>query len=77
MVSKTLIQVPIGATVRIAGFEGGKALSSKLRQYGLFIGDRARLLRLAPLAGPVLIEVNGREIALGRAIAGKITVEAD
>lgn len=48
---------------------------SKLRQYGLFIGDEARVLRLAPFEGPILLEVNGREIALGRGIAVRIMVE--
>jgi len=75
MVSNTLLQVRIGASVRILGFEDGKNLDAKLRQYGLFIGDQVRVLRLAPLGGPVLIEANGREIALGRGIASKITVE--
>jgi ferrous iron transport protein A len=71
----TLLQAPLGAKVRITKFEGGQALSSKLRQYGLFIGDEARILRLAPFEGPVLIEVNGREIALGRSVAVHILVE--
>jgi ferrous iron transport protein A len=75
MVNNTLLQVQIGATVRIQSLEGGNALAAKLRQYGLFIGDQARVLRMAPFAGPVLLEVNGREIALGRGIAAKIIVE--
>jgi ferrous iron transport protein A len=76
MVKNTLLQTPMGATVRIVGFEAEKPLASKLRQYGLFIGDQARLLRLAPFRGPVLIEVNGRELALGHGIAAQIIVEA-
>ena len=75
MVDNTLLHAPIGVQIRIKGFEGGRALKLKLRQYGLFIGDQARVLRLAPFAGPVLLEVNGREIALGRDIATKIIVE--
>jgi ferrous iron transport protein A len=75
MVTNNLLQVQIGTTVRIQSFEGGKALASKLRQYGLFIGDQARVLRMGVFAGPVLLEVNGREIALGREIAAKINVE--
>lgn len=76
MATYTLIQVQLGTTVLIHGFIGGKDLASKLRQYGLFIGDQARVLRSAPFTGPVLLEVNGREIALGRGIAAKIIVEA-
>lgn len=70
-----LLQAQIGKTVRIQGVEGGKALAVKLRQYGLFIGDQARIIRQAPFDGPILLEVNGREIALGRGIAAKVIVE--
>jgi Fe2+ transport system protein FeoA len=44
-------------------------------QYGLHVGDELRMVRIAPLGGPVLIEVNGREIALGAVLAEKIIVE--
>jgi len=44
-------------------------------QYGLHVGDELRMVRIAPLGGPVLIEVNGREIALGTVLAEKIIVE--
>ena len=71
-----LLQAPIGAHVRIHSFTGGKGLDLKLRQYGLFAGDEARLLRLAPFGGPLLIEINGREIALGRGVAAAVQVES-
>jgi len=72
---KNLLYSPDGTKLKITGIDGGKNLNAKLRQYGLFIGDQVRVLRLAPLGGPLLIEANGREIALGRGIASKITVE--
>ncbi len=72
---KTLLHSPDGSDLKITGIDGGSNLNDKLRQYGLFVGDQVRVLRLAPLGGPVLIEVNGREIALGRGIAARITVE--
>ena len=52
-------------------------LLRKLRQYGLPVRDELRILRTAPLGGPVLVEVNGRELALGRAVAEKIFVETE
>jgi Fe2+ transport system protein FeoA len=61
--------------VTILEVEGGGRVEQKLAQYGLFPGDKARLVRLAPLGGPLLLEVSGREIALGRQIAVKILVE--
>lgn len=47
----------------------------KLNQYGLFVGDMVRVVRVAPMGGPILVEVNGREVALGRTLAEKIKVE--
>ncbi len=70
-----LIQVVNGKSVRIVGFTSGHELESKLRQLGILPGDVAKVVRQAPLGGPFLIEIGGREIALGQAIAAKIDVE--
>jgi ferrous iron transport protein A len=70
-----LLDVPIGNHVRMAKADG--ALNKKLQMYGLHAGDRLCLLRIAPLGGPLLVEVNGREIALGRSVAERIFVEAE
>ena len=71
----TLIQVENGKIVRLLEFQGGRGLNQKLTQLGLSPGERARVLRRAPLGGPVLVEVGGRSIALGRGIASKVIVE--
>jgi ferrous iron transport protein A len=72
---KRLLQIQPGASVRVIDFDGGVNLRSKLTQYGIYPGDRLRLLRKAPLGGPLLVECNEREIALGRGVADKIIVE--
>ena len=71
----TLLNVPNGKRARLVSI--AERLSSKLMQYGLYVGDFVCVLRSAPLGGPLLIEVNGREIALGRAVAEKIFVEVE
>lgn len=50
-------------------------MAIKLRSIGFMPGDCARVIRHAPFGGPVLLEVEGREIALGHGIAQKIEVE--
>ena len=70
-----LLQVEKGRTVRLKSFQGGASLEHKLRQLGLLPGDTMRVLRRAPLGGPILIDVDGRAIALGRGIASKVEVE--
>ena len=71
----TLLNIPNGERARVVSIQD--RLRNKLMQYGLHIGDQVRVLRCAPLGGPLLIEIDGREIALGRAVAEKIFVEVE
>ena len=71
-----LIEAQRGAIVRIVGFLTLPGLAAKLRQLGLVPGDCAKVVRQAPFDGPFLIEIRGREIALGKSIAEKVQVEA-
>ncbi len=64
-----------GAAIRIVGFKASPSLSAKLRQLGMVPGDNARVIRRAPFDGPFLLEICGREIALGRSIAAKVLIE--
>ena len=70
-----LLDAPQEQWLKLTALEGGAGLRARLLQHGLFVGDRVRVLRAAPLKGPLLVEVNGREIALGRGVAEKIIVE--
>jgi len=72
-----LIDVEIGKSFRILHFDGGIRLENKLRQLGLLPGNNALILRHAPMGGPVMIEVDGRTIAIGKGIASKIHVEKE
>jgi len=71
----TLLNVPNGKRARLISVS--ERLRTKLMQYGLHNGDFVRVLRSAPLGGPLLVETNGREIALGRTVAEKIWVELE
>lgn len=73
----TLLNAPQGEWLKVIALKGGRNLGARLQQYGLFPGDCLRVLRSAPLKGPLLVEINGREIALGRGVAEKILVEVD
>lgn len=70
-----LTEVEKGEQVRIAWINGGNGCISRLNRFGLYPGDLVRILRHAPFNGPILLEVRGMEIALGRGIASKILVE--
>lgn len=70
-----LIEVQKGRTVRMKNYRGGLGVGFKLRQLGLSPGKEIKILRYAPLEGPIMIEVGGRSVALGRGIAARVQVE--
>jgi ferrous iron transport protein A len=70
-----LINAPINETLYILNYTGGKGVASKLRQLGLCPGRKTKVLRYAPMGGPVMVEVGGRSVAIGRGIAARIEVE--
>ena len=72
-----LLHVPLNTQVKFFSVENVPTLLAKLNQHGLYQGDSLRVVRTAPLGGPLLVQVNGREIALGREIAEKIIVEIE
>lgn len=72
-----LLDVPKGKTVKVIDYRGGKGVGFKLRQLGICPGREVKILRYAPLGGPVMVDVEGRSVALGRGIAARVQVEAD
>ena len=70
-----LTEAQNGSKVRIEGFLTPAGLAAKLRQLGLVPGDTATLLRQAPFDGPFLLDIRGREIALGKSIAARVLIE--
>ena len=70
-----LLDAPKNQTVIIVEYEGGKGVGFKLRQLGLCPGREVRVLRYAPLGGPVMIDIGGRSVALSRGIADRVKVE--
>ncbi len=70
-----LLEISPGVSVCVVEFEGGQGLRKKLSHHGIHPGDTLRMVRRAPLGGPLLVVCNEREIALGRGVAEKIIVE--
>ena len=70
-----LINVENGKWVRLVNFKGGRGMQRRLSQMGFLPGNQVRIVRSAPFQGPLLLEVEGREIVLGRGIASHILVE--
>jgi ferrous iron transport protein A len=73
--SVTLLKAAIGKWLRVVRFDADAQLANQLLQLGLLPGDCLRVVREAPLGGPLLVEFNGRSVALGRSVASTIVVE--
>ena len=70
-----LLNVENGKWVMVRNFRGGHGMQRRLAQLGFLPGNKVRIIRSAPFHGPLLLEVEGREIVLGRGIAAHIIVE--
>ncbi len=67
-----LIEVPEGRTVQIVEISGGLGVRNRLAAIGLYPGATVKVIKAPP--GPLIIEVAGSRIALGKGMASKIEV---
>ena len=71
----TLDHVELREQARVIGIEGGQGVRSHLNTLGIHVGDRIVVVERAPFRGPVLVEVHGSRVALGRGVARKVKVD--
>ncbi len=72
---KFLGELEEGKKARILDILGGVDMRQHLSTLGINRGDIVLVKRLSAWGGPILIEVNGSEVALGRGIAFRVQVE--
>jgi len=70
-----LDQVDENRKARVIDIQGGRGIRRRLGQMGIHPGDIVMVLRYGALAGPILIQVHGFQVALGSGIASRILVE--
>jgi ferrous iron transport protein A len=73
----TLDTVGTKRQARVIMIDGGQRVRSYLNTLGIHIGDWLTVVQRAPFHGPVIIEVHGTRLALGRGVARKIRVDLD
>jgi len=71
----TLEQVALQDHAKVVDIDGGMRVRSHLNTLGIHVGDTVRVVERAPFRGPVLIEIHGTRVALGRGVARKVRVE--
>jgi len=72
----TLSEAPLSVPLRVTGVESGRQAQSRLASMGIIPGEMLRVLR-RDNGGPLLIDVKGTRVALGRGISSKVTVISD
>ena len=73
----TLDRVELRRQARVIMIDGGMSVRSHLNTLGIHVGDWLKVVERAPFSGPVLVEVNGSRVALGRGVASKVRVDGD
>ncbi len=73
----SLLQVKSGELVRIKRLEGGAEFRRKLASLNIRVGKRVRKITRQPLRGPVVIEIDNTQIAIGMGMATRIFVEVE
>lgn len=64
-----------GQVGRVVAVHGGHGVALRLRRLGLRPGAVVRTVGRGPWRGPVLLEVDGCRVALGRGLARRILVQ--
>ena len=57
--------------------DDGPRVRAHLNTLGIHFGDWLTVVERVPFRGPVLVEINGTRLALGRGIAAKLRVDMD
>jgi ferrous iron transport protein A len=73
--STTLDQIYENRKAKVIDVQGSAGIKQRLSQMGIHPGDIITILRYGVLRGPILIEIHGSQVALGRGIASRIIVE--
>jgi len=74
--TRTLSDIPAGTRVRVQALRGGRGLLARLAAFGVLQGVRLEVLQNYG-HGPLLVQVRGTRLALGRGEAEHILVEVD
>ena len=70
----TLDRADMGETFRVVEIQGGWGIRQRLNRLGIHVGDRIVVRRSGIMGGPILVQVHGTEVAVGRGMARKVLV---
>jgi ferrous iron transport protein A len=70
-----LSELTNGKKAKIISLDGGQDLRRKLRTIGIREGKLVKLVTAQPIGGPMVINIDGEQVAIGRGMAQKIMIE--
>ncbi len=70
----TLLDLPVGVKAQVMSLRGGFGLQRHLSSLGITPGKIVQKITTQPMGGPIMIEVQGARIAIGRRMAGRVIV---
>ncbi len=71
----TLDQAKSNQIVTIDHIHGGWGIRQRLNQIGIHEGEHVKVKRHSRFGGPLLIEYNHSEVAIGRGMAAQISIK--
>ena len=71
----TLDQIEKDRQVIVVEIEGGWKIRQRLNQMGIHPNDRILVKRSGVMGGPILVQIHGTEVAIGRGMARKIVIK--
>ncbi len=73
----TLDQAREGQIVVVRELLGGFGFRRRLLSLGIHPGEKLRIIKSGFFGGPILVEVRGAEVAIGRGAASRVVVEPE
>ncbi len=73
----TLDSIGENQKAKVVSISGGWGIRQRLSCLGIHPGDMMTVEKSAIMRGPILINDHGNQIALGRGVARKVTVEVE
>ena len=70
-----LTDAPCNQPLEVKTVKGDSYWEKKFESFGIRKGRKVRKIASQPFGGPVVIEIDGSKVSLGRKIASKIEVE--
>jgi ferrous iron transport protein B len=70
-----LTRLKPGRKAKVVAIQGGWGVKRRLNHMGIHSGDLLVVSRQGPLGGPIVVEIHGFQVALGKGVASRVFVE--